>query len=268
MADLESLVLKSINDGGCIDDTGDFAKQNGADHLATVGIMKSLQASEMITVEDIDHFKWTLSAEGVLYGDIGSPEAQVFNIVPAEGLALSLLKAPASGDEVDSFEDKTQALLKVKMLKVDSIEDKTQALLKAIQDGKDMAKPDAEDLKKLQVVDSIEGKTQALLKVKMLKVDSIEDKTQALLKAIQDGKEVAKPDAEALKKRKLVKPEAWKTYKISKGPKFALERVKPATDLTVDMLAKGTWRTQEFKDYNFNALGTPTTGGHLHPLLK
>lgn len=31
---------------------------------------------------------------------------------------------------------------------------------------------------------------------------------------------------------------------------------------------RGTWRTQEFKEYNFNALGQPTTGGHLHPLLK
>lgn len=31
---------------------------------------------------------------------------------------------------------------------------------------------------------------------------------------------------------------------------------------------RGTWRTQEFKDYNFNALGVLPAGGHLHPLLK
>lgn len=51
---------------------------------------------------------------------------------------------------------------------------------------------------------------------------------QALPKAEQD----------ALKKRKLLTPETWKTYRLSKGPKFALERKKPATDLTHDMLAK------------------------------
>lgn len=30
----------------------------------------------------------------------------------------------------------------------------------------------------------------------------------------------------------------WKTYKLTKGAKFALERKKPATDLTYEMLAK------------------------------
>jgi hypothetical protein len=33
-------------------------------------------------------------------------------------------------------------------------------------------------------------------------------------------------------------------------------------------LFRGTWRSEEFKEYNFNAMGLPTTGGHLHPLLK
>lgn len=31
---------------------------------------------------------------------------------------------------------------------------------------------------------------------------------------------------------------------------------------------RGTWRDQEFKAYNFEALGLPTNGGALHPLLK
>lgn len=38
-------------------------------------------------------------------------------------------------------------------------------------------------------------------------VDAIEDKTQQLLRAVAEGKEISKPDAEAAKKRKLVKPE-------------------------------------------------------------
>ena len=38
-------------------------------------------------------------------------------------------------------------------------------------------------------------------------VESIEDKVQALLREVVEGREVPKPDAEALKKRKLIKPE-------------------------------------------------------------
>ena len=33
-------------------------------------------------------------------------------------------------------------------------------------------------------------------------------------------------------------------------------------------MCSGSWRDQEFKAYNFNALGLPPTGGYLHPLLK
>ena len=33
-------------------------------------------------------------------------------------------------------------------------------------------------------------------------------------------------------------------------------------------VCRGTWKDAQFKEYNFNALGLPTAGGHLHPLLK
>jgi phenylalanyl-tRNA synthetase alpha chain len=44
-----------------------------------------------------------------------------------------------------------------------------------------------------------------------------------------------------LKKRKLVKMQKVISFKIFKGPKFALEMVKEETDLTADMLA--SWVT-------------------------
>jgi phenylalanyl-tRNA synthetase alpha chain len=47
-----------------------------------------------------------------------------------------------------------------------------------------------------------------------------------------------------------------------------LQRRKKATDLTTEMLTKGTWQNETFKAYNFDALGTPVAAGHLHPLLK
>lgn len=76
-------------------------------------------------------------------------------------------------------------------------------------------------------------------------MESIEDRVQAVLRAVASGQEVDKAEAEGLaKKRKLLAGESWKTYGLTKGPKFALERKRAATDLTQDMLLKGTWREQ------------------------
>lgn len=90
-----------------------------------------------------------------------------------------------------------------------------------------------------------------------------------LLQRIQNGEEIPTKDATTLqKKRKLILPNSWKTYRLTKGPKFALQLKKKATDLTREILLKGSWKDLEFKPYNFNALGLPTQGGCLHPLLK
>lgn len=43
---------------------------------------------------------------------------------------------------------------------------------------------------------------------------------------------------------------------------------KQETDLTAEMIAKGTWKEKQFKEYNFDAMGIPPERGHLHPLLK
>ena len=42
----------------------------------------------------------------------------------------------------------------------------------------------------------------------------------------------------ALKKRKLVAVEVWKTYRVVPGPKWAPTRTRAATDLTADMIQK------------------------------
>ncbi len=67
---------------------------------------------------------------------------------------------------------------------------------------------------------------------------SIEDTTQHQLRAIAEGGNVDGKVTADLKKRKLVTPESWTTFRLSKGPKFALEKKKAPTDLTADMLQK------------------------------
>jgi phenylalanyl-tRNA synthetase alpha chain len=59
-----------------------------------------------------------------------------------------------------------------------------------------------------------------------------------------------------------------KSYDIEKGPNFCLNIEKQETDLTAEMIVKGSWKEKQFKEYNFDAMGIPPERGHLHPLLK
>jgi phenylalanyl-tRNA synthetase alpha chain len=84
--------------------------------------------------------------------------------------------------------------------------------------------------------------------------ETTEDACLALLKRVDAGEAILEKDAADLRKRKLCKVETWKSYHLSKGPAFALQRVKPATELTVEMLLNGDWKKQSFKEYNFKVL--------------
>lgn len=69
-------------------------------------------------------------------------------------------------------------------------------------------------------------------------------------------------------KRKLIGTQKVIAYTIYKGPKWAKEIPVEVTDLTADMLEDGSWKTANFKPYNFKALGAPQSAGTLHPLNK
>jgi phenylalanyl-tRNA synthetase alpha chain len=98
------------------------------------------------------------------------------------------------------------------------------------------------------------------------KVKDVEDKVKGQLLQIQQGKEFDKESINSLKARKLIVPQIWKGYSVKKGPNYAPERKKVATDLTRENLQN--WKELEFKEYNFKAKGAPVDAGHLHALLK
>jgi len=101
------------------------------------------------------------------------------------------------------------------------------------------------------------------------KVGKIEDTTRLQLQDIKHSPQNANESiVAALKKRKLVSQGIVKTFLVEKGSDFKTEVKKPATDLTHEMITSGSWKNETFKPYNFNALGVPSGGGHLHPLLK
>lgn len=51
-----------------------------------------------------------------------------------------------------------------------------------------------------------------------------------------------------LKKRKLLKMQKVISFRISKGPKFALQLVKEETDLTAELIVSGAWKTATFSE--------------------
>ncbi|KAL4438203.1 hypothetical protein ABPG77_010564 [Micractinium sp. CCAP 211/92] len=223
--ELETALLGAVGTGPV--ESGDFAATHNVPHLQLVGLLKSLQASDMITMEDIDHSRIVLTAEAQGYLGKGSPEAQVFAAVPPEGISLAEIKKQlgAAGDV--GFKQAMQS--------------------------------------KWVAIDKSGGEPRVVRKV-----ESVQDRVLEVLTAVAAGKESGASDAElaALKKRKLIAVEQWKTYTVGKGAAWAPQRKKAATELTAEMLQKGSWREETFKEYNFNALGQLPAGGHLHPLLK
>lgn len=101
------------------------------------------------------------------------------------------------------------------------------------------------------------------------KVDSIEDVVQQNLSQLLKGSDkMTDEQRQEYKKRKLLQEVVVKGFNLTKGPEFSVSISKPETDLTPEMIAQGTWKTKQFKDYNLGALGAPPPCGHLHPLLK
>jgi phenylalanyl-tRNA synthetase alpha chain len=228
-ADLESIILHTIASSGEVADSGKLAADQGVDHNVLVGVIKSLSADELISESTTPNSKWDLTEEGkAILATGASPEFQLFNAIPADGISLNQLKTQLGQVADVGFRFAMQ--------------------------------------NKWIAIDKSSGESTI-----QRKVDSVEDKAFNLLRDIgAASRDLAADDKEAiaLAKRKVANLTSWKTFKLTKGANFALERKKAATDLTSDMITKGTWRQETFKPYNFAALGRPPSGGHLHPLLK
>jgi len=99
---------------------------------------------------------------------------------------------------------------------------------------------------------------------------SIEDTTQLDLCEVDSSGtlKAGEKTLADLRKRKLITQRKGQWFTVHKGSNFSTSTTKPETDLTVEMLTSGAWKTSNFKKYNFQAEGIPTNGGALHPLLK
>ncbi len=80
------------------------------------------------------------------------------------------------------------------------------------------------------------------------------DEDQEHLAKVNAGKPVASPVLKMLM-RQCIRPCKVSFFEVTKGPKYQIERKKKEADLTPEMLMTGSWKTKDFKKYNYKALG-------------
>jgi PheRS DNA binding domain 3/PheRS DNA binding domain 1 len=99
--DLEQIMLDALSiEPGIIGDSWEFAAGLNVDHQVIVGVVKSLLVDQYVADEPLTTTFWTLTDEGQEIADKGSPEFQVYNAVPAEGIQMTELQAKLPGDVV------------------------------------------------------------------------------------------------------------------------------------------------------------------------
>jgi phenylalanyl-tRNA synthetase alpha chain len=80
-ANIEQLLLTTVQSRGEIADSWEFAATNGLDHQAVVGAMKSLLTDNYVFEEVLSTTLWSLTEEGSEVMVLGSPEFQVYQAV-------------------------------------------------------------------------------------------------------------------------------------------------------------------------------------------
>lgn len=285
---LESFVLSTLGASDVIPDSLAFAVSHSLDHKQVTSVLRSLAAAELVSIKETQNVKWTLTDEGKEYVKAGAtPEVQVLKTIVAlaskaseekkeeenggsggggggggqdggggGGVLLSQLTKEL-GPAVASVGFKQGMQLRwVKTLKQEK---------KKEEEGKEEGKKKEKKKKK--------APSDPILVALVAAEDGLKDATLENLleveRCFEAGEDAPAGVISALKKRKLVLQKKTNHLKVVKGPQFALERKKEATDLTKDMLGDESYASLSFKKYNFNAMGHldyPT--GHLHPLLK
>ncbi|GAQ88772.1 Phenylalanyl-tRNA synthetase class IIc alpha subunit [Klebsormidium nitens] len=248
--DVEDQLLQQVDKQGEIEDSRKFAESIGVNHDKVLGdTIKSLLAYELITTKTVAHTRWELTAEGQQYAKDGTPEAQLFHAVPEQGtISREEIEAKLNKDLVTIGFNRA---MKERWLEVEKEK-----------------KPEGAPEEKKEAKKEKGAKAPPKPQIVKRKVATIDDIVQKQLQSVAEGKELSEKDLKALQSRKLVELVTFKSFVISKGPKFALKRTKALTDMTKEMMDSKAWKGATFKDYNFAALGLPPSGGSLHPLLK
>jgi len=225
---VDEIILEQLNTTGSVD-TYELSLQQNTDHQLVVGAVKRLQSLP----------------KNVIDAELVKTERWVLT---DEGVKM---------EEEGSYEARLFNLIPTEGLRQTELE-KTSL-------GKNGKLGHAKGMQKgwLTIDKTCEGGARVLRKV-----EQITDTVQLALRSIKSGEVPCVEMHKELKSRKLATIEVLSKYLVKRGAEFTLNIEKPQTDITSEMLANGEWKTKEFKDYNFDALGIPPRPGHLHPLMK
>ena len=81
------LILDALSKDGVIEDSFEFARSHNKHHVnEVIPSIKKLEANEKVTTSQLTCNTVELTEEGERYAESGSPEAQIFALVPKEGI--------------------------------------------------------------------------------------------------------------------------------------------------------------------------------------
>lgn len=217
---VETQLLQAIAADGAVADSYEYAQARGVPHDVVVGVLKSLLTEFFVADEEISTSFYVLKDEAKGFLVNGSPEVQVFNAIPVDGVDRKALEAEVGAAVLKVGQG---ACMKNKWVRMDKASGKLFRNVSGRWVG-------------LQDVD----KRGSVITWVDWQVESVTDDATELLRRIEeaDGSlaAVSADEANALKRRKLVEIRTRKSYKITKGPNFSVQRKKQAAGLTKEML--------------------------------
>ncbi|KAF8238818.1 phenylalanine-tRNA ligase [Tricholoma matsutake] len=232
---LQQLILDTLDAHSTIQDTRSLTipgqtqpATSHEDQITILGALNSLLSRDMIKFETHENVAHILSPEGAQIVNEGSHEARVWAALPAQGKGAPVTPAQLK----KQVGEETSKVGQGRAFKNGWIGKDGAGLVKLVSEIQDTTRTDLQEIASTGILKTGE-------------------------KTLAD-----------LRKRKLVVQRKVQWFTVHKGPNFSTSTAKPETDLTVDMLTSGAWKTSTFKKYNFEAEGIPTNGGALHPLLK
>ncbi|KAK7054201.1 phenylalanine--tRNA ligase alpha subunit [Favolaschia claudopus] len=232
---LQQLILDTLDAHSTISDTRSLVIPGQSEpaasqdaQIAILGALNSLLSRDMVKFETHEIVSHVLTPEGSQIAVEGSHEARVWSALPAKGQGAPVTPAQL----MKQVGDETAKVGQGRAFKNKWIGKEGDGLVK--------------------LASTIKDSTQ---------IDLLEIQSSGTLKS-------GEKDLADLRKRKLILQRKGQWFTVQKGTEFSTSTAKPETDLTVEMLTSGAWKTSTFKKYNFEAEGAPTEGGSLHQLLK
>ncbi|SIO73644.1 phenylalanyl-tRNA synthetase alpha chain [Babesia microti strain RI] len=203
------------------------------EHEQNIRYLRTLSVTYHVNIENQSKLVYKLSLEGEGYFLNGSPEFQLYKqvISSPKGIAVNVAKE-------DHKIGLSQAL-KLSLVKID--------------DGLVVSNAECE----------LKDSTQSLLGiVKDFGFDN--DKLISILKEHGESERAIND----LKRRKLIEQQKISYLLVRPGKNINVKLKKQITDITADMLAKGTWMEYEIKPYNYYSSGKRMLMGQIHPISK